>query len=90
MNPATFSSQAKEQAAVRADTEDMRRALQNGSLFATCVADRTRLSFAALCMRSLWNARAKKQDRARKDPSSKAIDSPKRAKQNDEGSSALD
>jgi hypothetical protein len=89
MNPATFSSQAKEQAAVRADTEDMKRALQEGSLFATCVADRTRLSFAALSMRSLWNSRAKKQDRARKEPSSKAQELPRGAKQNDEGTAAV-
>lgn len=89
MNPATFTSQAKEQAALRADTEDMKRALQTGSLSGVTLAERTRLTFAALSMRSLWNSRAKKQDRARKEPSSKALEESKGAKQNDEGTSSV-
>jgi hypothetical protein len=89
MIPATFSSQAKEQVALRGDTEDMKKAHQNGFLFGVTLAERTRLTFAALSMRSLWNARAKKQDRARKEPSSKLTPSAKEAKKNDEGSSSL-
>ena len=69
MKPTIFSSQAKEQAAVRADTEDMKTALRQGSLFGVALVERTRLTVAALSMRSLWNARAKKQDRAKKDGS---------------------
>ena len=67
MKPTAFSSQAKEQAAVRADTEDMKSALRHGTLFGVALAERTRLTIAALSMRSLWNARAKKQERAKKD-----------------------
>ena len=82
--PSTFTSQAKEAAAVRADTEDMKRFLARGTLFATTIAERTGLSHAALSMRSLWNARAKKQSR------SKQTGGPPATASNDEGAPSID
>jgi hypothetical protein len=67
MKPFVFPSQAKEQSATRGDAEDMKRSFQKGMFFQVARAERTNLSFAALSMRSLWNARAKKHDRSRKE-----------------------
>jgi hypothetical protein len=66
MKPTVFPSQAKEQAATKADVEEMKQDLHSNRFFQVSLAERTRLTFAALSMRSLWNARLKKQDRIRK------------------------
>jgi hypothetical protein len=66
MKATVFPSQAKEQAATKADVEDMKEDLKSNRFFQVSLAERTRLTFAALSMRSLWNARSKKQDRLRK------------------------
>ena len=71
MKPSVFPSQAKEQAASKADLEDMKRNFQRGVFFQVTKAERTNLSFAALSMRTLWNARAKKHDRNRKEEEGK-------------------
>jgi hypothetical protein len=81
MKPSVFPSQAKEQAAFKADTEDMKLSLQKGFFFQVSRAQRTNLSLAALSMRSLWNARAKKQDRNRKEEEKEGVRNKKEEQQ---------
>lgn len=63
MKATSFSSQAKEQAAMKADIEDMALDLRKGRLFNVKLAERTQLSVAALSMKHFWNAKCKKLER---------------------------
>lgn len=61
--PTDFPSQAKQQAAMKNDIEDMQKLFDKRQLSSTFLAEKTRLTFAALSMKSLWLSRMKKLDR---------------------------
>jgi hypothetical protein len=61
--PTEFPSQAKLQAAMKSDIEDMQQIFDKKQLSPTFLADKTRLTYAALSMKSLWLSRMKKLDR---------------------------
>lgn len=61
--PTEFPSQAKQQVAMKQDLEDMKHVFDHQQFFSVFLAERTKLSYSALSMKSLWLARTKKIDR---------------------------
>jgi hypothetical protein len=71
--PTEFPSQAKQQAAMKNDIEDMQNLFEKRQLSSCFIAEKTKLSYAALSMKSLWLSRMKKLDRKLKANSSKEL-----------------